>query len=73
MEEGKEEFAEAKKKVLAYKDLWGCQIIYRNEIEAATSIAELCGIIDRYEDYIENMANDAKRHLHSLKNRIRNK
>jgi len=54
---------QAKQKIRGYRDFFGYDIIYQQEIEEATTFEELCEILTYYDKHIEDMCNDAQNHL----------
>ncbi len=53
----------AKNKLLAYRDLFGGEIIYKDEIKNAKNMDDLYGVVKRYRDHQIECAHDANRHL----------
>ena len=56
--------------MLAYRDYYGGDIYLRDEIKNAATKQDLAQIIEQYRSHIEDMANDASRHLDGLKKRV---
>lgn len=51
---------ELRQAIKDYRDYWGLPIHYQDEIEEATTYKELGEILDRYHNFIDDMANDAQ-------------
>jgi hypothetical protein len=63
----------AKNKLLKYKDLFGGEIIYKDEIRNAKNMEDLYQIVKMYRDHQIECAHDANRHLdHFWKEKINN-
>jgi len=61
---------EIKKKIKEYRDYWGFEIHYQEEIDSATTYAELGEVLSAYHKHIEDMANDAQNDLSRFRKQI---
>lgn len=59
-----------KREMLKYRDLFGGDIFYTQEIKEATTKQQLADIIERYRWHLEDALSDAKGHLYSFKKRV---
>lgn len=59
-----------KPKIRDYRDYWGLEIHYQEDIENASTYTELGDILTKYHQYIEDMANDAQQNLNRFRNEI---
>jgi F420-0:gamma-glutamyl ligase len=64
------QLAAIKKKMKAYRDFYGGDLISLNEIDNATSKKELAGLIEQHRSHMEMMLADAHNHLDHFKNKI---
>ena len=58
---------EIKKKMLAWRDFWDGDIMYRDMIEEARTKKQLAEVMDMYYRHLENACNDALRHCEEFK------
>jgi hypothetical protein len=63
--------AQIKAEMKSWKDLYGGDIMYTDEIDAADSKRELNDIINKYSHHLEDMACDAQSHLERFRKRLR--
>lgn len=61
---------EIKQKIKEYRDYWGLEIHYQDEIDNATTYSELGDVLNKYHKHIEDMANDAQKDLSGFRKRI---
>ena len=61
---------EKKKEMLEYRDFYGGDIFFSDEIKSAKSNKELHDIFNKYHHHLEDQLSDALRHLESFKKRI---
>ena len=61
---------EIKKEMLAHRDFFGGDIMYRDEIKKAKTKKELAKIMDNYGTHLEMMANDAQSHHSNFKRKL---
>ena len=59
--------SEIKKKMLAWEDFYGGDIMYTDLIEQAKNKKDLANVMDMYYRHLEDMANDAGRHCEKFK------
>lgn len=62
--------AETKKKMIEWRDFYGGDIIYIDEIKSAKNKKQLSEILDRYGRHLENVAIDAETHRLNFKKEI---
>ncbi len=61
---------ETKKKMLAYRDYYGGDLIHEDEIKNAKTKRELADILNRHESFMESMLSDAMSHLSNFRREI---
>ena len=61
---------EIKKQIKEYRDFWGLEIHYQEDIKNATTYRELGEVLDAYHRHIEDMANDAQADLNRFRKKI---
>lgn len=59
-----------KKEMLKWRDFYGGNIIYTEEIKNATSKEELNEIMEKYRQFLEAMLRDADSHLDNFKRKV---
>lgn len=59
-----------KAKMLEYRDFYGGDIMYAQEIKEAKTKKELAKIINNYRGHLEDMLSDAHGHLDNFKTEI---
>jgi hypothetical protein len=62
--------AQIKKQMLEYRDFFGGDIMYTDEIEKATTKKQLNELLDRYSGHLEMVAVDAQSHLNNFRIRL---
>lgn len=58
--------SDKKKKMLEWRDFYGGDIFYTDEIQKAKTNKELLEIMDMYYRHLEDVANDAGRHCENF-------
>ena len=66
-----DEFNSIKTQIKDYRDYWGCEIHYQEEIDGASTYKELAEVLNKYYRHIEDMANDAKKDLDNFCNELK--
>jgi geranylgeranyl pyrophosphate synthase len=61
---------ETKKKMLAYRDFYGGDLICEDEIKKAKTKKELSELIERHRNFMEDMLSDAMSHLEDFKKEV---
>lgn len=58
---------EIKKKMRAWTDLYGQDLLGVDEVDSANDIHELVAILDRHENHMEAILDDAKSHISNFR------
>lgn len=61
---------EIKKKMIAYRDFYGFDLLGVDEVNKATTKKELATILNQHETHIEMMCNDAQASLGRFRNSL---
>ena len=59
-----------KNKMIAFRDFYGGDLLMVEEVENAETEQQLAEIIENHRNHIEDMANDAIRHLDRFKSQL---
>lgn len=59
-----------KKEMIAYRDLFGGDLLNVSDIDSAKSKEELAIIIDKHYDFLSDQCNDAQHSLSRFKNEL---